>query len=54
VQAVKFIVGEAMKDESKRDLKKCADMVDACFASKDFVEGRTAFLEKRKPAFTGT
>jgi enoyl-CoA hydratase/carnithine racemase len=43
-----------MKDESKRDLKKCSDMVDACFASNDFIEGRRAFLEKRKPAFTGT
>jgi len=28
-------------------------MVDACFASGDYVEGRTAFMEKRKPAFTG-
>ena len=54
IQAVKFIVGEAMKDESKRDLQKCADMVDACFASNDFIEGRRAFMEKRKPAFTGT
>ncbi len=43
-----------MKDESKRDLQKCSDMVDACFASNDFIEGRRAFMEKRKPAFTGT
>jgi 1,4-dihydroxy-2-naphthoyl-CoA synthase len=28
-------------------------MVEACFASSDYVEGRTAFMEKRKPAFTG-
>jgi enoyl-CoA hydratase len=54
VQAVKFIVGEAMKDDSERDLQRCADMVDACFASNDFIEGRRAFMEKRKPAFTGT
>ena len=27
--------------------------VDACFASADYVEGRTAFIEKRKPAFRG-
>ena len=24
-----------------------------CFASQDYVEGRTAFMEKRKPVFTG-
>ena len=29
VKAVKYIVGEVMKDESKRDLARCAEMVDA-------------------------
>jgi enoyl-CoA hydratase/carnithine racemase len=53
VKAVKFIAGEVMKDESERDLARCAEMVEQCFASDDFIEGRRAFMEKRKPAFTG-
>jgi enoyl-CoA hydratase/carnithine racemase len=53
VKAVKFIVGQVMKDESERDLARCAEMVEQCFASNDFIEGRRAFMEKRKPAFTG-
>ena len=30
------------------------EMVEQCFASSDYNEGRTAFMEKRKPVFTGT
>jgi enoyl-CoA hydratase/carnithine racemase len=54
VDAVKFIVGETVKPGAERDLKKCADMVAACFASNDYIEGRQAFMEKRKPTFTGS
>jgi enoyl-CoA hydratase/carnithine racemase len=53
VNSVKYIVGEALKDESRRDVKRCGELVAQCFASKDYIEGRNAFMEKRKPVFTG-
>jgi enoyl-CoA hydratase len=53
VKAVKYVVGEVLKDESQRNLARCTEMVEGCFASSDFIEGRRAFMEKRKPAFTG-
>jgi enoyl-CoA hydratase/carnithine racemase len=53
VKGVKYIIGEIMKDESTRNLARCAELVEQCFASNDFIEGRRAFMEKRKPAFAG-
>jgi enoyl-CoA hydratase/carnithine racemase len=53
IAAVKFIVNETVKDADKRDLSRCADMVKRCFASQDYIEGRRAFMEKRKPVFSG-
>jgi len=53
VLAVKTIMGEILKDPGRRDLDLCQKVVDDCYASDDYKEGRRAFMEKRQPAFTG-
>lgn len=53
VGSIKHIVGEALKDPQSRDLDLCDRLVKACYASQDYIEGRRAFMEKRKPAFQG-
>ncbi len=53
VAAAKFAVQQALKDPAERDMAAAMRMVEACFASSDHKEGRSAFMEKRKPVFRG-
>ena len=53
IAAIKASAQEILKPESKRDLAKLDRMVEACFKSSDYIEGRRAFMEKRKPKFQG-
>ena len=53
VRSVKTIVGEIMKDAEDQDLDLCQKVYQDCFDSQDYIEGRTAFMEKRKPNFIG-
>ena len=53
VRAAKLAIRECTRDAADRDLAAVERLVEACFLSDDYVEGRRAFMEKRRPAFQG-
>ena len=53
VRAMKNIYNNVYREPADRDLDICQKMVDQCFASEDYIEGRNAFMEKRRPEFKG-
>lgn len=53
IKAVKQTVAEITRVGAAFDDALCERLVEECFTSEDYVEGRRAFMEKRKPVFRG-
>lgn len=52
MSTLKRTVTEVLRGH-EADWEVCDNLVKECFASQDFIEGRRAFMEKRRPVFRG-
>lgn len=52
IEATKRIVHQ-LKRAGGPDQAACDELIERCFKSADYIEGRRAFMEKRKPVFRG-
>ena len=53
VKAAKFALNTFERGGRQQDVEQAAVLVDACFDSEDYKEGRRAFAAKRTPQFRG-